>query len=251
MSIETYGVGKRMELVSKGLKSTSFPHLVVLPIPTTKDNKHVTNTDILLEQALVNVSKESIVVGYELPPEYKKRIEALGAKVYDVGYDEDFLSKNAYITALGALGYILTTVNSELSEIRFGIFGYGRIGQFLTKMLLFLGAKLTIYTSKILSRIELGTYGIDSGEARCAPKDACVPEGVDILINTAPTDMSGIFKDAKIPRGVRIIELASGNNFGIIEGVERLPGIPEKFYPISAAEAYVDAIIRLAGENLK
>jgi hypothetical protein len=70
MSIETYGVGKRMELVSKGLKNQSFSHLVVLPIPSTKDNKHITNTDILLEQTLVNVSVGSKIVGYGLPEEY-------------------------------------------------------------------------------------------------------------------------------------------------------------------------------------
>jgi dipicolinate synthase subunit A len=251
MSIETYGVGKRMELVSKGLKNQSFSHLVVLPIPSTKDNKHITNTDILLEQTLVNVSVGSKIVGYGLPEEYKERAIALGAEVYDAGFDEIFLLKNAYLTALGALGYILSTVDRELAEIRFGIFGYGRIGRILAQMLLFLGAKLTVYTSKFLSRVELGTYGIDSSEVSYARKDACVLDGLDILINTAPTDMSGICREAKIPRDVRVIELASGNNFSGIEGVERLPGIPEKSYPESAARAYLEAIIRLAREEKK
>ena len=43
-----------------------------MPIPSTKDNKHITNTDILLEQTLVNVSVGSKIVGYELPEEYKE-----------------------------------------------------------------------------------------------------------------------------------------------------------------------------------
>lgn len=251
MSIETYGTGKRMELVAKGLKNENFSHLVVLPVPTSKDKKHITNTDILLEQTLVNVSEKSKIVGYGLPEDYKNMARALGAEVYDAEKDEPFLLSNAYITALGALGYILSTVDREPREIRFGIFGYGRIGRILLKMLLFLGARTIVYTSKILSRIELGAYGIDSGEASTAPREACLIDDVDILINTAPTDMRGLFGEAKAARGTRIIELASGDNFAGIEGVEKLPGIPEKFYPESAAKAYIEAIVRLAREGAK
>ena len=249
MSIETYGVGKRMELVARSLSFVDCKHLVVLPIPTTKDRKHITNTDILLDETLVNVCEDSKIIGYGLPEEYRARAEALGAVVFDVADDEEFLERNSYITAIGALGYILSTTDKEPSELCVGIFGYGRIGAALARMLLFFGAKLIVYTSKILSRIELGTYGIDSVSVKTSSKDDCSLEGLDIFINTAPTDMTEVVGGEKIPYGIRVIELASGNNFKGIDGVESLPGIPEKMYPESAAKAYLEAIKRFLNKD--
>jgi hypothetical protein len=242
MSIETYGTGERLRVAARlsaelGLK----PHITLLPVPTTRDKKYVANTDILLEDTLENARKGSIIAGYGLPEEYRRCAEALGASVLDLFCDEEYQCENAYLTALGTLGYIMTTDRRAVSDLRFGIVGYGRIGSRLVRMLLFLSAQVRIYTSKLLSRLDLGECGIDSvsdGE------DALDFSGIDVLINTAPKDMRSSFPGGKIPEGMRVIELASGNNFAGVEGVEKLPALPEKMYPESAGSAYFKALKR-------
>ena len=248
MSIETYGTGERIRCAARLSSGLGLPHLVILPVPTTRDKKHVANTDIPLADTLVNVGAESVVVGYGLPDFYKARLEKLGAAFLDLSLDEQFLEENAYITAIGALGYILTSTKGSPDAFKIGVVGYGRIGSRLVRMLLFLGARIRVYTSKVLTRLDLGECGIDS---------VCVSEwdggvydfsGLDILINTAPKDMSASFS-GKNYGNMRVIELASGNNFEGIAGVEKLPSLPDRMYPESAGAAYISALKRFLGKN--
>ena len=73
--------------------------------------------------------------------------------------------------------------------------------------------------------------------------------GVDILINTAPKDMSKSFPEGKVLKGVRVIELASGDNFHGVEGIEALPSLPGKMYPVSAGRAYAEATLKFLGRT--
>ncbi len=245
MNIETYGVGERMKYVSSLARDVSAKHLVLLPIPTTKDKKHITNTDTTLWQTMLGVGEGSCVFGYGLPAEYKREAERVGGRVFDLALDEDFLEENARITALGAVGYLLTNSKSTLAAQKIGVIGYGRIGSELVRLLLFLGAKIKVYTSKILTRIDLGSCGVDSVSVSEWDEGVYDFSGLDILINTAPKDISAAFPFGRADGGMRIVELASGENFKGVEGVERLPALPDKMYPKSAAEAYVSAVKRL------
>lgn len=242
MNIETYGAGERLKIAARLARSLCLAsHLVLLPVPTTKDKKHVFGTDILLSDTLCNVDENSIVVGYGLPKTFVSMINERGASALDLECDEEYLCDNAYITAVGALGYILTSVNKSPDDIHFGIVGYGRIGSRLVRMLLFLGARVKVYTSKILNCIRLGECGIDCVSSSDGEYDF---SGIDILINTAPKDMSEAVKRGCVSSDMRIIELASGENFNGIDRVERLPGIPEKMFCESAGRTYFSAIDR-------
>ena len=68
--------------------------------------------------------------------------------------------------------------------------------------------------------------------------------GIDILINTAPRDMSPSFPDGKVPAGMRVLELASGKNFSGVEGVEELPSLPGRMHPSSSGLAYAEATLK-------
>ena len=245
MSIETYGMGERLRVAAR-LSGEAFTaeHLILLPIPTTRDKKYITNTEILLKDTLVNGGYGSLVVGYGLPDWYIALATEKKCEILDLSSDEDFLAENAYITAYGTLGYLLTTSVYAPDALKFGIVGYGRIGRALTRILLFLGAKVRVYTSRSLTRLDLGEVGIgscSSAQLSDAKEDF---SDEDIIINTAPKDMRPHFKDGKISHGMRVIELASGNNFEGVEGVEKLPNLPERMYPESAGNAYFAAIKR-------
>ena len=98
MNIETYGSGERLMHAARLSSSLCAKHLVLLPVPTTKDGMHVTGTDIPLTDALSNVASESTVFGYAIPESYKDKVEEVGARVVDLAEDEDFILENAILT---------------------------------------------------------------------------------------------------------------------------------------------------------
>ena len=240
MSIEIYGKGERMRHLFRLCSGLYGSHLLLLPIPTTKDGEHLTGTDIRISDAISGVFSDSVAVCYGMPREYKEEILSRGAHLFDLSEDEKFLSENARLSALGALGYILTEYGTDIKGARVGIVGYGRIGSRLLEMLLFLGASVTLYSKRAEVRAELSLNGVETSDAVYRGEVLC--EELDLLINTAPTDLSYLFEGGKIGEGLRVVELASGENFGGIEGVVRLPGIPEKLYPESSARLYRGAV---------
>ena len=246
MNIETYGHGERLAVARRLVATLGAEHTVLLPVPSSKDNKCVSGTDILLSDTLVNVKEGSVVVGYSLPARYKERAESLGARILDLSEDGKFMLENANITAVGTLSYILSTEKSIPRDKTFGIFGYGRIGKELLRILVFFGARVRVYTSKKDTCIELGKAGI---ECEYTEYDGLAKDfsEIDILINTAPTDMSASFPMGKVGEGMRVLEVASGKNFVGVEGVEYLPALPEKMYPESAGYSYFNAVKEFLG----
>lgn len=244
MCIETYGAAKRLREAARLSRELELEHLILLPVPSTKDGFYVTGTDIPLFDTLTGVGEGTYVFGYGLPAEYTCAVISAGGTVYDLLFDEPFLCENAYITAVGALGYILTSISNLPEALSFGVVGYGRIGREMVRLLLFLGAKAIIYTSKAPSRIELGECGVCTREL--SPTSRLDLSGVDILINTAERSFESSFAGGNLPIGLRVIELASGKNFDGIAGVEYLPALPEKMYSQSGGRAYFNAIKRLA-----
>lgn len=256
MKIENYGVGERCAEVMRRLLvleerceiSKDLSRIILLPIPTARDSIHITGTDKLLSEAVYGVAESDAVFGYAIPKAEKEKMELCGALVYDVLECEDFQKENAYITAIGAIGYILTELKVLPSELSFGVIGYGRIGKELIKLLLFLGARVEVYTSKETTRMELCGCGVKSYLTDYRSRIDI--RGIDVLINTAPTDLSACFLPEEMT-DVMIIELASGNNFGDIPGVKRLMSIPDKMYPKSAGAAYFRAIEKYVREVKK
>ena len=253
MRIENLGAGKRCENAAarlaeadmRGAMPPALKSITLLPIPTSRDSVHIGDSGRQLASLLPNAERGALFVGYGMPSDFTAEAEARGALVFDMRRDEKFLLENADLTAKGALGYILSRFDKAPSDLFIGISGYGRIGSLLAKHLLFLGARVRVYTSREDILLELCRCGIDS-ELTDYKSPICA-EGLDALVNTAPCDMRGALGGrAEYP--FRIIELASGANFRDISGVEYLPSLPERLYPESAAEAYFRAVMRYIWE---
>ena len=216
--------------------------LVILPIPTTKDGMHLMGTDTTLQELVNTVGEGSFVLGYGIPVRYVADMEDRGAVVCDALGDEIFLRRNAELTALGTVGVILTSGRLSVQDLKIGILGYGRIGSQLMRILLFLGAKVKVYTRKNSTRVELSSYGIDAEISSEGNYD-----GLDFLINTAP---HRILSEQTLRRTVesgRVIDLASGDNFPECVQITKLGGIPGIMYPASAGRIYAAAAVRYQG----
>ena len=241
MNIEKYGESKRCRIAKELFEKTIEQlHLVFLPIPTSKDGKTINGSNVKIESLIDSCHENTLVVGYKIPLDICDRLINNGAKYLDLSFDERFVYENAVLSAEGALGYILSSFDRSVTDMKIGIVGYGRIGKSLFRMLSFLGAKPRVYTSNEKSAFELSENGVEAILCIDGTRDF---SDLDLLINTAPTDLSASFKSS-VPRGMRVIELASGENFKGVEGVERLSSIPELMYPVSGGNIYYQAILR-------
>ena len=243
MIIHTYEKGERGracdEFARKSAWLTRYREVFILPIPTTRDGILLKDTDITLSETVGRVEKGDLVICYGLADRFKEEIRGRGADVYDAGSDEGFLEANAHLTAICTLGVLLTTEQRAPEDLNFGIVGYGRIGKSLARLLLFLGADVAVYTTREKTRLELCECGIKAYASGAGVR------GIDILINTAPavifsTESEGISE-------ARIIDLASGNNFPGITGVEAYPSIPAKMFPKTAGRLLLDCAERWLG----
>ena len=164
----------------------------------------------------------------------------------DPSRDEEYISANANLTAIGTLGRILTEEHAAPCQLSVGIIGSGRIGSHLARYLMFLGARVTVFTSKSELRRDLAMLGV-SGVDSCALTDSADRlRDLDILINTAPAAL--IPKDASVAlTDTRVIDLASGTNIPESIHYESWQSVPAAMYPESAGRELYLSIMRMLG----
>ena len=248
MIINTYEKGERGRACAELLREMggfiSAGRVTVLPIPTTRDGVHLKDSDVTLTDACAEVGSGDVVIGYGIPSNIAGAVACAGGRVYDAGCDEWFLEKNAELTAECTLGILLSSSGGRaLRDMTFGVVGYGRIGKRLSRLLLFLGARVRVFTTREEVRLELCEYGL--GAEISSPTASL--DGIDVLINTAP---AVIFNEASdFPKAMRIIDLASGKNFPWLDSVESYPSIPARMFPTSSGRTLAEAALRsLRGE---
>jgi hypothetical protein len=219
---------------------TNIGSLILLPIPTARDNKYISGTAFTIGEIASMLDSSTAVAGYEIPAEIMVRATERGATVYDAALDEDFLTKNAELTARGAVGYILTNSKKDLSDMSVGVVGYGRIGMRLVRWLLPFGCNLTVYTNRHEVALELCESGV-SAEMVSEISDLT---HLDLLINTAPARQ---IDDSILHENLTVIDLASGSVFKDSRGVIKLASIPNAFYPLTAGRVYAEGIMSALG----
>ena len=248
MKILTFGGGARMTECERLLSAADLPmnigSLILLPIPTARDNKYISGTAFTVGEIASMLDSSTAVAGYEIPAEIVVRASEVGGILYDAALDEDFLTQNAELTARGTVGYILTNSKKDLSDMSVGVVGYGRIGIRLVRWLLPFGCNLTVYTNRREVAFELCESGVSAKLVR----EISDLTDLDLLINTAPARQ---IDDSILHEKLTVIDLASGNIFKDSPGVIKLASIPNVFYPLTAGRVYAEEIISALGGKTK
>lgn len=251
MEIITFGNGGRLMrcavLLSDFCSEGIAQRLVLLPIPTTRDGIYVTGTELPLEKTVSDLVPETLIAGYGIPNDIKEKAKNEGAFVYDALYDEEFLKENAVITAHGALGHILSDFTEDISEIKIGIIGYGRIGSELLRLLLFMGAEVRVYTTRPDVARALGESGV-----KCEIVSDDTEWSINqLIVNTAPAKLINEERLFDELRDIRIYDLASGKIFPALSNITKLASIPEQMYPETAGKIYAKYVKRALCEVSK
>lgn len=236
MTVDVIGEDKRL-LWAKSViekRGRDFRRVVLLPIPTRINKEH---------PSIIELGEDDAVAGYGISKELNEWLSSRGVYIYDAAKDEEFLGRNAELTAVGVLGEITTAKDKAPSDTHYGIIGYGRIGKALLRHLTFLGASVTVFTTRESVRLALGEWGVHA--KMLDTPDALF--GVEVLINTAPTEIADRDGAEELSRsGVKIFDLASGECFGGCRAVVRLKGVPGVRYPMSAGAAYAECFLARA-----
>ena len=232
MYIKVYNNDERSRECSRALGSLC-PHFEgwLLPIPTSPDGVHLGRGEELLDS--LDFAPGEVICGYEIPPAFARRERERGVVVVDSALDEAFLLENARLTALAALGYILHSSAIDDEGAVVGVVGYGRIGQYLVRILLSLGIPTRVFTSRHSVRLELGGSGVPSSDY----SDSEALDRVSLLVNTAPA------RTVLPPPTLPVLELAQGDNFPGHD-ITRLSALPARHYPRAAGRAWAESIKR-------
>ena len=193
----------------KSLLEALNADILVFPMPMcigSKLNAPFSDTDIELEDILINISDNSVVFGGKIPEGVKESLKKRKIVFSDYLNREELAVKNAVATAEGALEIAMRELPVTIHSSKCLVTGYGRIAKILARMLKNLGAYVTVAARRVEVRAEAEADGFKAEDIKNLH---LLCKGQDLIFNTAPALLfdEGVLKC--IDRGTLLVDLAS------------------------------------------
>jgi dipicolinate synthase subunit A len=184
--------------------------------------------------------------------------EKKGISFFDYFKSEELQQKNALPTAEGAISILMREIPRTVSGLSVGVTGFGRVAKALVRLLLAMGAKVSVAARKeadVKSAAELGCHTVHLVNGHSL---STLCRDTDVIFNTVP---HWIFSEeilADMPRKSLIIDLASAPG-GVDAAAATAHGIrviwalslPGKYAPVTAGEIIADTLLSyMKGEDL-
>jgi len=231
-------------------EALSKANAVVLPLPVSPDGIYLNcpflngREKLRLTEILKFINLNTVIVGGRVPMGFGKEAEERGFLVKDYFESEDFQIQNAYITAEAALSIAMNSLDKNICGSKIAITGYGRIAKHLERLLLGLGAEVTVAARKDSDLAWAYSHGctvlkIGNGEEK--GNIYKLTDGYDVIYNTVPNRLfdEDFLKQAK--GSTYIIDLASVPGGVDIRAAKELgsnvlwaASLPGKYAPKSA-----------------
>ena len=275
---------------------------LLLPLPVSRDGEtvhcpldptaHIKLSDVL---DIMESVPGAHLLGGCLPAGFRASLvdrlgeEAVRGRVVDYYTLETVQIPNARITAEAAVMTAMELTDTTLLGSRMAVIGYGRIGQFLARLLLSLGSSVTVCARREESLAFARGDGCtslsmpDHTEKRGGSALLALAHGYDVIFNTVPaavldrqmleeTDPHTLILDlASAPGGVdpeaaALLASGGGNETSDCQAdvpdrlsalpwsaclrIVRAPSLPGRYAPATAGQVLADAILPLiAGEG--
>lgn len=227
---------------------------IIFPLPVSADGKTVNapfSAEILLISDFIpKLKKNSAVYGGMFSSE---TADIFSVPVYDYSEREEFSVVNAEATAEGALRTALEISDETIFRSRILITGFGRIAKALARILLVMGADVTVSARKKSDIAWAEIYGCKAADIS---KLADIAGSYDIIFNTVPALIFSSNVIDNISKKAVIIDLASkpgGTDFGYASetGVRAVlaSGLPGKMFPVTAGYTAADTLINMINER--
>jgi dipicolinate synthase subunit A len=217
--------------------------VVILPLPATRNDKTIimpfSKREITIERFMSLLGKGNVVMGGMIKGELLSRLRETEIPFVDY-YDNDFIEKNAVLTAFGTLKILLEHIDFALPLGKYAITGYGRVSKEVTSLLTALSCDVTVFARNSSQRDDAMLKG-----CKVQPLSNLVTESrnFDIIINTIPCNIINEDILQNMNKNCKIIELASapyGLDFDTARkysiDVVKAFGLPGKYTPKTAGE---------------
>lgn len=242
--------------VCSRLCSVLDAEVIVLPIPASSDGEYInapfSENKLSLDEFFACIGTAKLVLAGHVSKKLSDRFAKEGVACIDYYNREELMVKNAVPTAEGAVEIALSELPVTISGSKALVAGFGRIGKILAKMLLALGADVTVSARRLgdMAWIEaigakaIHTNSIASHAGEFDVMFNTVPSvviGEDVLANMKPETL--VIDLASVPGGVDL-EAAKSFNRKIIWALS----LPGKTAPISAGRIMKDTIENILAE---
>ncbi len=260
-----YGVlfDKEVELSSKVVSTAGYKealgaaNVVVLPLPISLDGQTVNAPFGLQELELAKcfraVEPGAVVMGGRVTAEIAAAARSAGVELIDYLEREELAVLNSVPTAEGAIAIAMNELPTTIFGRNILITGFGRIAKVLARILVAMGANVTVAARKYSDLAWIEIYHCRAIHISLLEDVACE---ADLVFNTIPAVVldEGIL--SRLSRNCLVIDLASKPG-GVDFETARCLGIktiwalslPGKVAPVFAGEAIKDTILNILDER--
>lgn len=255
--VNIYGLeDKKRKSFDKLNRMANISDAVVLPLPVSKDGKHI-NSIIPIKESFDDIlafyNNDVIVFGGMFGKGIENKMKNKNIVYYDYFNREDVTVKNTVPTVQGILKTIIDNVDYTIHSSKCAVFGYGRVGKITADVLSSVGADVTVCVRKYsdLANIEIKKMN------GCLIKDFYKESGeYNIIINTVPSLVIDLKIIENLKKECLIIDVSSAPygtdfaaayNFGI--NAIQCPSLPGKVAPKTAGNIIGEAIVNIIKEE--
>ncbi len=190
-------------------QAVSLADCVILPLPITTDgstiNAPFSRMRITLDQVLNALHQKQLLLGGQVSEVVEKEAESRGLVIHDYFQREELAVQNAVPTSEGAIQLAMEELPVTINGANCLITGYGRIGKTLSRLLILLGANVTVAARKFsdLSWAEAqGCASIEMSQLQNAGD-------FDVIFNTVPVMLFDKDILSGLNKNTLLIDLAS------------------------------------------
>ena len=202
------------ENIEQTLSDATF---VLLPFPTSPDGVRITCpldsegflSEVKLATLLRIVPPSAVIIGGKLPPAFVMQAKDKGFCVYDMLTADAFEIKNAYITAEAAISIAMNSLSKNICGSRIAITGFGRISKQLARLLLALGADVSVAARKERDLAFAETLGCKTIKIEGDRWSDVLVSGFDVIYNTVPSKIFDREFLLAVDKKTLLVELAS------------------------------------------
>ena len=170
----------------------------VLPMPISRDGVHVlasvgdADEQIRIEDVFDCAKRCGVkhILGGNISNNIKEMAENKGGSLIDYSLSEQFLQSNAESTAEGGIMVAMENTDVTIKDSKVLVGGYGRIAKYLTKLLLSMGADVTVAARKdtdLAHATSIGCKTVKIGDMGDTREFKETIQNSQMIFNTVPS----------------------------------------------------------------